>query len=308
MLDPARIRTRCGYTLIELLVVIAIFLVLVGLLLPAVQKVRGTATRIRCANNLKQIGLACHSYHLDNEALPYGLTTGRVSPNPYLSWLGRLLPYLEQDAMWSQTQADYAEDKNPFSSTKVHKMRDRIVSIFACPADSRTETAWTAFAPSTPGVSHHVALTSYLGNSGTQSRKQDGVIYRNSRVALHQIGDGTSNTLLAGERPPSFDILYGWWYAGGGQDGAGTLDVVLGAAEIGAGLYPAYTGCGTAPASFGPGDLRDVCSAYHYWSLHSGGGNFAFADGSVRFLGYSAAWILPALATRGGGEVVGLPD
>jgi prepilin-type processing-associated H-X9-DG protein len=168
-------------------------------------------------------------------------------------------------------------------------------------------TAWTVFLPST-GVAHRVALTSYLGTSGTQTRLRDGVLYANSRTSLDHITDGTSQTLLAGERPPSFDILYGWWYAGGGQDGYGTLDLVLGVSELGFVQYAAYSECGKQPATFRPGDLRNVCSAYHYWSQHPNGANFVFCDGSVKFLTYASASILPALATRSGGETVAWPD
>ena len=296
---------RSGQTLIELLVVIAILAILSGLLISAVQKVRGAADRIRCANNLKQIGLAAHQYHFNHNALPPGLE--QRNPYPFLSWLARLLPYLEQEALWRVTEEDYAIQKSPFSPAKAHRARDQMMPVFACPADARLGTAWTVFSPDT-GAPSRVALTSYLGNSGTQSRRRDGVIIANSQVALDHITDGASNTLLAGERPPSFDIQFGWWYAGGGQDGVGTLDFLLGVTEMSFVHYTAYSECGSQPSAYGPGSIRDFCSAFHYWSLHSGGANFAFCDGSVRFLAYSARSVLPSLATRSGGEIASPPD
>lgn len=120
--------------------------------------------------------------------------------------------------------------------------------------------------------------------------------------------DGTSHTLLLGERPPSPDLLYGWWYAGAGQDTSGSLDAQMGIREINRRLHDGsqYNECGRGPFSYAPGLLTDHCATFHNWSTHLGGAHFAFCDGSVRFVAYSADSVLPQLATRAGGEVVAL--
>jgi prepilin-type processing-associated H-X9-DG protein len=127
-----------------------------------------------------------------------------------------------------------------------------------------------------------------------------------SEHPLNDITDGTSNTLLIGERPPSADLRFGWWYAGWGQDKDGECDGVLGArTEPRPGLF---TNCDGTPERFQPGRFENQCDMFHFWSPHAGGANFTFADGSVRFLSYSADDILPALATRAGGEAVAVPE
>src|SRR5262249_51159207 len=124
---------------------------------------------------------------------------------------------------------------------------------------------------------------------------------------LADIHDGISNTLLAGERPPSADHNLGWWYAGWGQNRDGSAESVLGVNEMN--TYSWTQGrCPPGPYEFQPGAVNNMCDAFHFWSLHSGGANFVLCDGSVHFLTYSAAPVMPALATRAGGEVVTIPD
>jgi prepilin-type processing-associated H-X9-DG protein/prepilin-type N-terminal cleavage/methylation domain-containing protein len=295
---------RYAYTLVELLVVIAICAILLGLLLPAVQKVRSAAARMQCANNLKQVALAAHQYHDINEKLSPAFKAGRTEAYPYLNWSARMLPFLEQDPAWQQITADYQRNRDPFFANPPHSQRDKVFTVFACPADWRANTAWTI----TPfGRPTRISLLSYLGNAGTAAGRNDGIIFRGSGTNLVHISDGTSNTILIGERPPSGDLLFGWFYAGIGQDGAGSMDSVIGAREVNKSIYPQYKKCGPGPFHFQDGKVEDLCAAFHYWSLHNGGANFAFCDGSVRFLSYSADAILPALATRAGGEVAS-PD
>jgi prepilin-type processing-associated H-X9-DG protein len=151
-----------------------------------------------------------------------------------------------------------------------------------------------------------VAYTAYVGVWGTSSLVRDGCLYVDSKIRLADVSDGLSSTLLVGERPPSADLRLGWWYAGWGQNKDGSAEMVLGVNEIKTATR--YRQCPPGPYSFGPGAIADDCDAFHFWSMHKGGAHFAFADGSVRFLRYSADHIMSALATRAGGETVTVPD
>jgi prepilin-type processing-associated H-X9-DG protein len=285
--------------LIELLVVIAIIGVLIGLILPAVQRARGTAVRTECANNLRQIGLGLHAYDDTQGTLPPGVSyKDGKDPYPWMSWLTRLLPYVEESAVWEQAVRAYEQDKW-FENNPPHSGLATVMRAYSCPADSRTSDVFYA-APTL-----QVAFTAYLGAEGHNQIKRDGVFYLDSRVRLIDITDGLSTTLMVGERPPSADGSLGWWYAGWGQSQDGSAEMVLGVRERNA----KYGGaCPSGPSHFGPGRVNNVCDVLHFWSLHPGNGaNFAFADGSVHFLTYAADPIMPALATRAGGEVVELP-
>ncbi len=304
---PASLR-RAGFTLIELLVVIAIIAILIALLVPAVQKVREAAARTQCVNNMKQMTLATHSFHDSFKVLPQGVMWQDPYPSGYpyyyWSWMAQILPYVEQGPLYNQADAWAKTVQNwPWGATPATCNPALAVSvpIYTCPSDTRSLVAQFA----QDGI--FVAFTSYLGNSGTRTGSYDGVLYSQSNVRLTDITDGTSNTLMVGERPPSNDLVWGWWFAGAGYDGAytgsakGTGDVVLGSAEAG---YAAYFGCPASSVGFQPGNVDDPCAQVHHWSMHPGGANFALCDGSVRFIAYSAANVIPVLATRAGGEAV----
>jgi prepilin-type processing-associated H-X9-DG protein/prepilin-type N-terminal cleavage/methylation domain-containing protein len=287
---------RMAFTLVELLVVLAIAGILMALTFVGVQKAREAANRTVCTNNLRQVGLALHEYHVTNQVLPPGLD-GSTGPLPFLSWNARILPNLGDQPLWQEIMQAYAADPD-FLHVPPHVHRKTVVKVFGCPSDPR------ALMPGTyPGTSR-VAFTSYLGVEGTNQYLRDGVLFVDSRVRMAEVTDGTSNTLLVGERPPSANQVLGWWYAGWGQSQDGSAEMVLGALEEN--VY--QPGCPEVAYRFGPGSLTNQCDAFHFWSLHPGGGNFLFADGSVRLLTYGAEPLLPALATRAGGEGVSLPD
>jgi len=296
---PTRRQPRFGYSLVEVIVVVAILALLLGLTLPAVQKVRGTSARAVCANHLRQQGIALANHHAALGSLPNGKTPHRSTSHPDMAWLTRLLPYIEQDALWRQAEAAYRAQPNWYDQPSVHPMAT-VVRAYTCPADDRLRQANMA------RKKFLVASTSYIGVSGTTTRRKNGTFFSNSAVKFTDMTDGTSNTIVIGERPPSVDFWFGWWYAGYGADGGGKGDMLLGTNDGGGGFDQYVLGC--EPVGFVPGDFTKHCHSLHFWSLHPGGANFAFGDGSVRFLKYTAANILPALATRAGGESTPLPD
>lgn len=286
-----RLSGRSAFTLLELLVAIAIIGLLIGLLIPAVQKVREAGNRVSCANNLRQIGLALHGYHDSNHQFPPGMTyqDGR-DPQPFLSWHARILPYIEQSAAWLQTEQAFAQDRD-FLNVPPHTPAGTVIRLFACPSDSRVSR------PNRFGR----AMTSYLGVEGLSQDARNGVLHLDSHVSFADVTDGASHTLMVGERPPSGDEVFGWWYAGHGQRLNGSAEMILGVREIRTSLEYISL-CLRGPYEFSEGRIVDVCSSLHFWSPHPGGAQFCFADGSVQFIPYRAARVMPALASRNGGE------
>jgi prepilin-type processing-associated H-X9-DG protein len=222
-------------------------------------------------------------------------------PYPFMTWLTQLLPYIEQDALWHTSLQAYGKTTNPFQNPP-HSALATTIGLYTCPADGRVQQSQVAQKDNLL-----VALTSYLGVSGQNLFSHDGVLFADSAVRLTDITDGTSQTLLAGERPPSADFQFGWWYAGVGQMLTGSADSVLGVREQNW-LPPQKAACPYGTYSYAPGSLGNQCDLFHYWSLHDGGANFLFADGSLHFIAYSGAPVLPSLATRQGNDVVAWTD
>jgi prepilin-type N-terminal cleavage/methylation domain-containing protein/prepilin-type processing-associated H-X9-DG protein len=332
---PSRRPVRRAFTLIEMLVVIAIIAILMGLLLPAVQKVREAAARAKCANNLHQIGLALHNYHDTYQLLPSGLGAAAdraamapwTSSNDYLgptsppnlrvqNWMVHILPYIEQNSLHDSLplQPRDVAAQNAFNIPD-NDNTSTPLAIYQCPSDPRGGTITSQ----NGGSYHPAALTWYAGVGGTDSAQPnwplaDGTLFWRSRLMLTDITDGTSNTIVVGERPPgatSYPVNFNGWWSGldtiGWRYGApgwefDTIQYVHNTVASPATTSTMTGAPCTFPALFGHGDVRESCDVNHFWSLHSNGANFLFGDASVRFLPYTAQPIIPVLATRSGGE------
>jgi prepilin-type processing-associated H-X9-DG protein len=310
----SRTHGRRGLTVIEVLVVIGLIGLLLGLLLPAVQAVRGTADRAACQNNLKQIGLALHGFeNLHGRLPPASAGDGRIltshSPDVLLSWMAHILLQIEQKSLWdASVQACQIESRVYWNPPHVGFATP--IKLYVCPADGRL--VGPAQAPS----GRTAAFTSYIGvggsvigpavivgNGGATIRAAPGVLGARPGVELAQIRDGLSQTLMVAERPPPATYQAGFWYSSFTSESSGGPDAVM---RYGQPLR-GNDNCTSWGYHFGPGRVDNPCDRGHFWSLHPGGANFLFADGSVRFLTYSADSILPALATRAGGELVEVP-
>jgi len=331
-----RVLRARGFTLIELLVVIAIIAILIGLLLPAVQKVRDAAARIKCSNNLHQFGVALHNYHDQMGSFPPGAdcngTQATWQKYWQLSWLTRLMPYMEQDNVWKITDA--TENNTtlgapypryyPWSDGSNGNLYPGLGApepMWQCPADSRSISVqnqdgfaiqFTAYL-GVNGIDHHASAQNGVKNINQQAwgvfipiavttptQKAPG-----TRIA--DITDGTSQTIMVGERPPSKNMEFGWGFAGWGASGNSDGDVILGVNELNdhSSGQADTDGCPTGPYTFTQGSLINPCDQFHFWSLHTSGANFLFGDASVKFMTYSTANnVMQALSTRAGGEVV----
>ena len=253
---------RKGFTLIELLVVIAIIAILIALLLPAVQQAREAARRSQCKNNLAQLALAMLNYEMAHGVLPPGCvnTTGPIetaAEGYHISWTVNLLPYLDQGPLFR----DFDFDKGAYEQTK--RINEARMSVLLCPSD--------------PGDHTDVAQSSYAGcHNGVEAQidvDNDGVLFLNSSVRYRDIGDGSSNTIFLGEKQLTLGDLN--WLSG---------------------TRSTLRNTGTVPNSLmlrgnrinirtqKPAEFEDATVVGGFGSWHTGGGQFALGDGSVRFL------------------------
>lgn len=306
-------RRRSGFTLIELLVVIAIIAILIGLLVPAVQKVREAASRTQCLNNLKQIGLALHSYHSTYKSFPPALGLSNYTEVPAPGAPAGTYPQNWPDP-WTHAVQPFVEAQNAKYST--------FLTVFNCPQDPRYPEGLIG------GYDLH-GYNSYLAVVGSDPYKgTEGVFPNNAakttpspKINTLGITDGTSNTIMVAERPPmTMGANWGWgWFASNdmgditiGMKSSSPLGDAVGSV-CATSLFPIYYGLPTPmPVNatvfqYIGGNVTGFdagCHAMHPWSFHTGGAHFLFADGSARFFGYSASAIMPALASRSGGETV----
>jgi prepilin-type processing-associated H-X9-DG protein/prepilin-type N-terminal cleavage/methylation domain-containing protein len=315
MFVPARSGHRNGakgVTLVEVLVVLAVISALVGLTLPAVQKVRDAAARQSCLNNLKQVGIALQSFHAAHARLPplpLGATNwrGDVYSRQHVGWHVYALPFVERNDVWSSVEQAYARNSDPLSDAHREALA-AVIRTYTCPADGRLGTAFQ------DATGYRAGYTSYLAVIGSWTAVKDGCFPGRPGIRLTDVTDGTSQTIMVGERPPSATMDAGWWYTSHPGAGLAAIDYEMTAESA---LDPSNPSCGgyVIPVPDGvvikhvyaPGSLNDNCARYHFWSPHTGGANFLFADGSVRLLPYSVSPILKDLASRNGGEVVTIP-
>jgi prepilin-type N-terminal cleavage/methylation domain-containing protein/prepilin-type processing-associated H-X9-DG protein len=311
------VRFRRGFSLIELLVVIAIIAILVSLLMAAVQKARSAAARIRCANNLKQLALAVHEYHDATNGFPRNgsksdqVDDGTGTTPTSWSWIARLLPYIEQENLYTQGNIDTASMNGNVATRAT-------IPLLFCPADTAIGETPSSTRANAPTTGSPVGLTNYKGVSGSNwcwgdypyagtngscdcfyqngKGKGDGIFFRTDilyNLTLGDIPDGTSNTFMIGEDIPSLNCWCSWPYA---NDANGTCAI-----PPNINLDQKY---GAATPAAVAADAAWV-NTYSFRSRHTGGLQFAFADGSVHFIQQSIP--LPtyrALSTIAGGEAV----
>ena len=292
------VSAHSGFTLIELLVVIAIIAVLIALLLPAVQSAREAARRAQCCNNVMQLGIALQGYESSHEVLPPGVVnpTGPILDQPkgyHFGWIVQILPYLEQ-----RNTYNHFNFKMGVYETENFTTRTTLIRSLVCPSDSSAN----------PGPSG-VAMTSYVGSHNDVespiSATNKGVLFLNSAVRFEDITDGSSQTIFLGEKLNTTPDE-GW--ASGTRaslrnSGSGINLTPSLSPGIGSGGDDDGDGSGASATATSAADALSHVGGYS--SRHPGGANYAFGDGSVRFLKNSInRRIFRWLANRADGEMI----
>lgn len=301
---------RRGFTLIELLVVIAIIGILIGLLLPAVQKVRAAAARMQCQNNLKQLALAFHNYENTKKELPPAIAGLH-------NWVPFVLPYIEEGARLQGYDFNVGWWLPPNRAIVIQPLR--LVQCPATPNPDRIQDKPEATTPNktgavsdyfvTTGVHIDINLSLPASQQFATSTDLRGVLIPNLPTRMAQIGDGASNSILIGECAGREDVWRGQFMTPVNFTSTPKVRARGGAWATTDNPYSIGQRVAWDPA-FGPipGPVRINNSnewGHCFYSFHSGGANFAFADGAVRFLAESTdLWTLGALVTRSGSEPI----
>ena len=306
---------RTAFTLIELLVVIAIIAVLIALLLPAVQQAREAARRTQCKNNMKQIGLAFHNYHDSLNCFPVnfavrGSGAGQAIVDTGHSWLTMILPYIDQAPLYNTINHN-----GPLAGNAVNiAAANTVLPAYLCPSDSGNgngrlgnRSDYNVTPPGTWGVTNYKAcagsnwawglaawnpVSSPIGkNAGNTDglNRGNGILCSNQDngngpTRMRDVSDGTSNSFAVGEALPAW-TQWNWWYNPNASTATCAMPLNL--------------------VNKRPLNVGDWPNNYSFASMHVGGGHFAMADGSVRFVSETIDLnIYRAAATIGSNEVV----
>lgn len=317
---PAYFRPRSAFTLVELLVVIAIIGILVGLLLPAVQAAREAARRMQCSNNLKQLDLAFHNYHDTHKkfplnfawrSVPGGGGGGPAIANTGKSWLQMILPQMEQSNMFNRIDFSAGLQGDTPNVVQNREIANTVVSSFLCPSDPENgdgrlggRSDVNVNPPGTWGVTNYKASCgsnwawgTFAWNNAPESNNGlnngNGILCSNQQntfrpTSMSDVLDGTSNTFFLGEALPGW-TRWNWWYNPN-----------------------AVTATCAIPLNYVirvPKNINNWPNNYSFASRHTGGGNFGYGDGSVRFVSENVdTFTYRAMATVRGQEIASIDN
>ncbi|HEY2159620.1 MAG TPA: DUF1559 domain-containing protein [Isosphaeraceae bacterium] len=336
-------RGQGGFTLIELLVVIAIIAVLIALLLPAVQAAREAARRAQCVNNMKQIGLACYNYESSQGVYPMGNLTRSAAEDPNCAGtyyghtaMSYILPFIENGSLYN-----IMNFSRPYNSVQQVTAYGTRIASYICPSDTTglkldptvfISTSQTSYAP-VRGIRENIRWTQAPPNASNRCGANDseGLFGANISYRVADVVDGTSNTMMFGEtsrfkEEESSNSHFSFWNVAGAWAGPPWTGTPAWTGDVrvtgGAFVVPRLN---APPVTNGGPSCQDNVAAPHSlnWSLppenpvcinlgqcgfrsrHSGGANFLFSDGSVKFLKDSVNYLVyRSLGTRNGAEVV----